>query len=71
MERSFAEIFKNLARYKSENNFVRLLKLYRMLELVARMSKLLQHCSSYLSFLHNYFDGPTRLFSDLYLAKFV
>jgi len=23
-----------------------------------------------LNFLHNYFDGPTKLFSDLYLVKF-
>ena len=23
-----------------------------------------------LSVLHNYFDGPTKLFSDMYLAKF-
>jgi len=23
-----------------------------------------------MSFLHNYFDGPTKLFSDLNLAKF-
>jgi len=30
----------------------------------------LQHCSS-LSFLHNYFDGSTQLFSDLYLLKFL
>jgi len=31
----------------------------------------LQYCSSCLSFLHNYFDGPTELFSDLYLVKFL
>jgi len=24
-----------------------------------------------LSILHNYFDDPTKLFSDLYLAKFL
>jgi len=24
-----------------------------------------------LSVLHNYFDGPTKLFSDLYLTKFL
>jgi len=23
------------------------------------------------AFLHNYFDGPTKLFSDLYLVKFL
>ena len=29
----------------------------------------LQHCSSCLSFLHNYFNGLSKLFSDLYLHK--
>jgi len=29
----------------------------------------LQHYSSWL--LHDYFDGPTKLFSDRYLAKFL
>jgi len=28
-------------------------------------------CHSRLSVLHNYFDCPTKLFSDLYLAKFL
>jgi len=32
---------------------------------------LLQYCSSYLNFPHNYFDGSTKLFSDLYLSKFL
>jgi len=27
--------------------------------------------SSYLNFLYNYFDDSTKLFSDLYLAKFL
>jgi len=31
----------------------------------------LQHCSSCLSFLHNYLDSPTKLFSNVYLAKFL
>ena len=31
----------------------------------------LQHCSLYLTILHNYFDGPTILFLDLYLIKFL
>jgi len=35
--------------------------------MVARMSKLF----TVLSILHNYFDSPTKLFSDLYLAKFL
>jgi len=28
-------------------------------------------CHQRLSILYNYFDGPTKLFSDLYLAKFL
>jgi len=35
------------------------------------MSKLFATLSSCLSVLHNYFDDPTKLFSDLYLAKFL
>jgi len=38
---SFAEIFKNLTKYRSENNFVRTIKiLCRTFKLVARMLKL-------------------------------
>jgi len=33
--------------------------------------KILQYCLSFLSFLHNYFDSPTKLISNLYLAKFL
>jgi len=38
--------------------------------MVARMSKLFAALPSCLSILHNYFDDPTKLFSDLYLVKF-
>jgi len=31
----------------------------------------LRHCQKRLSILHNYFDDPTKLFSDLYPAKFL
>jgi len=31
----------------------------------------LQHCSLFLRFQQNYFDGPTKLFSDLYPVKFL
>jgi len=31
----------------------------------------LQHYHQRLSDLYNYFDGPTKLFSNLYLAKFL
>jgi len=36
----FAQISKNLARYRSENNFVRTLKLRGAPKLIAKMSKL-------------------------------
>jgi len=31
----------------------------------------MQHCHRGLSVLYNYFAGPTKLFSNLYLAKFL
>jgi len=31
----------------------------------------LQQCHQRLNVLHNYFDNPIKLFSDLYLAKFL
>jgi len=42
-----------------------------MLKLVARMLKLFAALSSMLQRTQNYFNGPTKLFSDLYLAKFL
>jgi len=42
-----------------------------MFKLIARVLKLFQLCHQCLSILHYYFDGPTKLFSDLYLAKFL
>jgi len=32
---------------------------------------ILRHCRKYLGVLHNYFDSPTKLSSDLYPAKFL
>jgi len=32
---------------------------------------LIRHCQKCLSVLHDYFDGPTKLFSDLYPVKFL
>ena len=45
----------------------------RILKLIAKTSKFLQHFSSCLKFLHLqlYFDGSTKLLSDLYLVKFL
>jgi len=42
-----------------------------MFKLVARNQNFWQHCLSCLSSLHNYFDDSIKLFSDLYLAKFL
>jgi len=61
-ENGFAEVSKNLARYRSENNFVWIIKIIRMLKLVARMLKLF---AASINVLRNYFDGSTKLFSDL------
>jgi len=47
-----------------QNNYVECLN--QLLE----YQNLLQHCSLFLSFQQNYFDGPTKFFSDLYPAKF-
>ena len=38
---------------------------------IVRKIKTMQHCSSCLNFLHNYFDDPIKLFLDLYLSKFL
>jgi len=35
------------------------------------MTKCLNILATNLNVLHNYFDSPTKLFSDLYLAKFL
>lgn len=42
-----------------------------MLKLDARTSKFFAAKSLCLSALHNYYNAPTKLFADLYLAKFV
>jgi len=64
--RKETEIYKNLDRYKSEN-FVGLWKwLYKTLNHNERRYK--KYFSS-LSILHDYFDSPTELFSDL--SKFL
>jgi len=39
--------------------------------LVAKMLKLFAALLSCLSVLHNYFEGPIKLFLELYLAKFL
>jgi len=43
----------------------------RTLKLAARMLKLFAAFIERLSVLHNYFGNPTKLFSELYLIKFL
>ena len=68
---SFAAVSKNLARYRSENKFYWTIKINRTLKVIARMSKFFAALPIMFEFLPNYFDGSTKLFSDLYLAKFL
>jgi len=65
----FAEAFKNLARHRSENNFVEI-KIF-MLKIQACCEMFLHSCLTSLSILHNYFNNPIKLFSHLYLVKFL
>jgi len=68
MENGFAEVFKNLARYKSENNFNKKFLIIKIIIYVqTRISKffaalLILDFSTYT----NYFDDPTKLFLDLF-----
>lgn len=63
-DRFCREVFKNLARLTK--NFFGLIKII-MFNLLLESQKLF----AALSVLHNYFDGPIKLFSDLYIAKFL
>jgi len=68
----FAEISKNLARYRPKKILLRHQNNYAHLSWLLEF--FLQHCLLItllcLSFPYNYFDGTTKLFSDLYLVKF-
>jgi len=66
----FAEIAKNLAR--SENNCV----VWNRQNNYVGNSRMMSNAKNFdilatLSVLHNYFDGLTKLFLNLYLAKFL
>jgi len=65
-------VFKNLTRYKFENNFI--WELCKMLKLIARVLKFFALSSmvlyNLLIVLYNHF-GLTTLFLDLYLIKFL
>jgi len=58
---------KNLARYRSENNFVELSKYVRRSSTATKNFDFLIS----LSVLRNYLHSLTKLFSDPYLAKFL
>jgi len=68
----FVKVSKNLARYRSEiilldrqNNYV------RHSSWLLECQNLLQYYSLCSNVLHNYFDNPTKLFSDLHLNLLV
>jgi len=67
---SFAEVSKYLATCRSVNNFVDYQNNYvgisSMINNVAKSSDIL---ATSLSVIHNYFNGSTKLLSDLYLAE--
>jgi len=58
-----AEVPKNLVRYRSENYFGQ--NNYVGCKLITRMLKLFTAYYRRLSVLYNYYNDPTKLFSDL------
>jgi len=64
----FAEVSKNLRRYRSENNFVWLSKLFR--RTLKHNEQKIWTLATSLSVLRNYSDNVTNLFSDSHLATF-
>jgi len=54
---------KFFARYRSENNFVKILKI------MTNATKNFDILATSLSVLHNYFDSSTKFFLNLYPAK--
>jgi len=66
----FAEVSKNLARNRSENRFIKLCR-NNYVELVEYQHFFCSIVYLCLNSLRNYFDGPTELFLDLYLTKFL
>jgi len=59
-----------LARHRSENNFVGVYQI-NYVGRSSNVAKSFDNLAISLSVLHNYFDRLTKLFSDLYLAKFL
>jgi len=59
--KNFAEVSKNLVRYRDRT--------FKLIELTSRIKTFCSISSTFKR--SNYFDGPTKLFSNLYLAKFL
>jgi len=69
---SFAEVRKKLGKF--EHNFIGSSKLYKIASnYIGHPNWLLEYQNFLLIMLRirNYFDGPTKLFSDLHLVKFL
>jgi len=62
----FAEISKNLGKYRSTNNFIDQNNYVRNSNNAAKNFDIPET-----SVLHNHFNSPTKLFSNLYVAKFL
>jgi len=69
MKNDFVEVSKELGRYRSENNFVESLK-WLCKNSSMMLAKSFDIPVTSLSVLYNYFDSPTKLFSNLYPIKF-
>jgi len=69
-ENDFVKI-STLTRYRSENNFVEHKNNYIEISSLSNAVKSFDITAISLSVLYNYFDGSTKLFSDLYLIKFL
>ena len=70
----FAEASYNLARYKSENNFVLTIKIIRTLKLLcwtAMLKFFVALLSTFECFTQIISDGSTKLFLNRYLAQFL
>ena len=69
----FIKVSKNLVGYRSENNFVKAIKIITLdsQTKLLKCQNFLHYCSSCLNIHHNYFDGQIKLFSDPYLAKYL
>jgi len=64
----FAEIFKNLTRYKSENNFVNYQNYYvDCSNTISNVAKNFDILVTNFNILHNYFDDPYKIIFCIWL----